>query len=784
MINLGLAVSFSARMTSSGLADKTEQDRTVDASFLQTDFPVQAACIRANFPNGNIAKKGLALRLGSDAAVLFDTELLRMAAGWTGGYITTTGVAFDGAHENHPSIAGEQHFATPPVPGWITAQDEFRDTRAQPYGPLSADKYRWQGYYVAGTNVVLAYTVAGTQIYEQPSSVVRDEKVGFVRSFQTGRIEEELRLMICEMEGQQALVNASGGTAMLMGATNIILYVAAVGLPDNCRLEGDGNRITLRLAKGARAGTFKLVLWRGPRSLASSFATLTAGEPKLAEFKKGGPARWPEVVGTRGILGFDKSPDGAFTVDQLSPPVENPWKRRVRLAGFDFFPNGKQAALCTWDGDIWILSGLDAQLENLQWRRFASGGFETLGLKVVDGVIHTSGRDQITRYHDLNDDGEADFYENFNNEITLSRGFHEFVFDLQTDRQGNFYFSKAGPVRGGGSGFGGGGANGEITAHAGSLLKLSKDGKKLEVLASGFRAPNGIGVGPNGELTTGDNEGTDVMACPLNWVKPGGFYGVEATAHRTPIPPRDPPLCWFPKEELDNSGASQVWVTSDQWGPFKGELLHLSYGKCTLNLILRDPVRGQMQGGAVRLPLKLTSSAMRARFNPQDGQLYVAGFRGWQTSAANPTGFDRVRYTGKPVYSVAKLKTTREGVQLAFTQPLDRREATDIQNYSAKRWNYVKKFGDGDKIVEGRLVRGEPKTPNYGGHEVIPEDPAKVGRESVDVQEAKLSPDGKTLSLKIDDWKPVMQFLLKYNLKARDRTPIEQTLLQTIHALP
>ena len=76
-------------------------------------------------------------------------------------------------------------------------------------------------------------------------------------------------------------------------------------------------------------------------------------------------------------------------------------------------------------------------------RRIASGGFENLGLKIVDGLIYTVGRDEITRYHDLNGDGETDYYENFCNLHTSSQGFHEFVFDddtIQTDHhQGDIY---------------------------------------------------------------------------------------------------------------------------------------------------------------------------------------------------------------------------------------------------------------------------------------------------------------------------------------------------------
>ena len=108
---------------------------------------------------------------------------------------------------------------------------------------------------------------------------------------------------------------------------------------------------------------------------------------------------------------MSKTPDGAYVTDSLTAPLDNPWKRRVRFGGLDFFKDGKRAALCTWEGDVWIVSGIDDKLEKLTWRRFASGMYETLGLKIIDDVIYTSGRDQITRYHDLNKDGEADYYE-------------------------------------------------------------------------------------------------------------------------------------------------------------------------------------------------------------------------------------------------------------------------------------------------------------------------------------------------------------------------------------
>ena len=765
---------------------------SVKSSLLQEDFPFQTAAIGAKFPAKNDANKGVAIRLGNDAALCFDTDLLRVAAGWTGGFITTHGVTYDGAHGEYPSIAGTQKFGTNPnTPGWADASGNFTDARKlEPFGPIPESHGRWDGLYTLGDKVVLSYTVLGTKIYEQPGSVQADGQTGFVRTFKTAKAKSALRLLVCDAEGFAGTEEKN--LASLNFDTNA-LRVTVIGAPKNAALSIQENgRVVLTIPKGAPASLFKVILWAGPTADAGKFAALTAGKPEMIEFAKGGPAHWPEVVTTKGVLG---NSDGPYVLDRLTPPVDNPWKRRVRFGGLDFFSDGKRAALSTWDGDVWIVSGIDDKLEHLQWRRFASGGYETLGLKIVNDVIYTTGRDQITRYHDLNNDGEADYYENFNNQATSSVGFHEFQFDLQTDPQGNFYTAKAGPVRGGGSGFGGGGGNGTVTEFAGTVHKISKDGKRREIYATGLRAPNGIGVGPDGQVTTGDNEGTWVPVCPINWVKPGSFLGVEDLAHRTPVPEFKPPLCWIAKN-YDNSGGGQVWVTSDKWGPFKGELLHTSYGRCALYLVLKQAVGDQMQGGIVRItggadaaqfmgyeseiktkdgvsvtnrsPVKFTSSAMRPKFNPVDGQLYVAGLNGWQSDAAKLTGLDRIRYTGRPVYTARDLQVTKAGLQLTFTQPLDP-SSIDPQNFAAERWNYQ-------------------RTKNYGSPELSlqldEKGKEKRGHDKVEITGAKLSADGRIVTLAIADLRPVNQMLLKYKLKAKDGTPVAQTIMHTIHRVP
>ena len=67
----------------------------------------------------------------------------------------------------------------------------------------------------------------------------------------------------------------------------------------------------------------------------------------MIDFKKGSQPHWSEPVVTKGALATSKTPDGAYETDSITAPTENPWKRRVRFSGFDFFSDGKRAAVCT-----------------------------------------------------------------------------------------------------------------------------------------------------------------------------------------------------------------------------------------------------------------------------------------------------------------------------------------------------------------------------------------------------------------------------------------------------
>ena len=102
----------------------------------------------------------------------------------------------------------------------------------------------------------------------------------------------------------------------------------------------------------------------------------------------------------------------------------------MRLGGFDFYPDSQRAAVCTWNGDVWLVGGIDDDLELITWQRIATGLFQPLGVKIVDDSIYVTCRDQIVKLHDLNGDEEIDYYECFNNDHQVTEHFHEFAMGL------------------------------------------------------------------------------------------------------------------------------------------------------------------------------------------------------------------------------------------------------------------------------------------------------------------------------------------------------------------
>ena len=302
-----------------------------------------------------------------------------------------------------------------------------------------------------------------------------------------------------------------------------------------------------------------------------------------------------------------------------------------------------------------------------------------------------------------------------------------------------------------------------------------------DIVCTGLRTPNGMGIFPDGRLTVSDNQGTWMPASKINLVRPGGFYGYvqnQASSAWSPdggkidiktiVPPKtfDQPLIWMP-QEVDNCSGGQVFVDDKRFGPLAGRLLHTSYGQGHLFYLMMQEVDGLTQAALVKFPQDFGSGIMRGRANPNDGQLYVAGLNGWNDNGRGGLadgGIYRVRYTGQPLRMISNREVHPSELRIAFNFALDPTAATKVNSVTAEQWNYK-------------------WTSNYGSDAYHPET-GEVGKQVLTIAGAKLSDNWKTLTVHVPQLRPVDLLHLRLNLADAEGATFSDELYWTIHAIP
>ena len=459
----------------------------------------------------------------------------------------------------------------------------------------------------------------------------------------------------------------------------------------------------------------------------SDFIRSSAMVPK--ELLTTGRASWSDKsVITKGQRG-EPLPDSPYVIDTLTVPYRdfNPFKTPMRIGGVGVFSDGR-IAVCTLMGDVWIVDGVDDTLEKLVWKRFASGLNQPLGLVVSDDRIHVIGRDQLTRLHDNNRDGEADFYECLTNEFPTARG-NSFALTLHQDDQDRFYW---------------------FTRSSQFGMTRFTPGSKPEAIATGLRGCNGTGVSPDGSIVFAmPQEGTWQPASGIFEVGNGSYHGFFGPKPAFGKHGYQMPLCFLPRG-IDNSSGDIIFVPNDErFGPLAGKMIGTSFGYCQHYLVLREEIEGEgVQGGVVPLPGEFLSGAHRGAFSQKDGHLYLVGTDGWQSYAQENGSLQRIRWTGKDMILPESVKTHKNGLILRFNDLIDPK-SLDIKKAFAEQWNYL-------------------YSEAYGSSEYSVRNPGITGHDPVEINSLHLLEDGKSIFIEIPQLHPVMQFHLYFELKTRD----------------
>lgn len=388
-----------------------------------------------------------------------------------------------------------------------------------------------------------------------------------------------------------------------------------------------------------------------------------------------------------------KSLHPSFTLENLAPPGFQP-----KVGGMDFRRDGK-LLVASWDKDgaVFLLD-LSAPPDR-SVKRIAEGLHEPLGLAVVDDRLFVLQKQELTELIDTDGDEVIDRYRTHSYDWPSSSNFHSFAFGL-IHKDDAFLFLLSICVLPGGA------SCPDQLPTQGKLLEVDMSGN-AKVVASGFRTPNGINMGPGGDVYVTDNQGDWLPANKLVRVSSGGFYGSRAVAGEGVMEARElPPVVWLPQDEIGNSPTQPLVLTE---GPYAGQIIHGDVYNGGIKRVYIEDVDGVMQGAAFHFSAGFQSSVNRLVRGP-DGAIYVGEIGNppnWGEYGKPWYGLERLSYLSNDAFEMRSVKAIENGFVIELTQPLAEAISPVAQDLLVKQWFYHPTAQYGGPKYDQQLLRVE-----------------------------------------------------------------------------
>ncbi|MEO8762745.1 MAG: hypothetical protein ABI416_00565 [Ginsengibacter sp.] len=460
--------------------------------------------------------------------------------------------------------------------------------------------------------------------------------------------------------------------------------------------------------------------------------------------------------------------------------IDMPKGLTSQTGGIDFLPDGRLVA-CFMRGEV-----MTYNTQTKEWKLFAEGLQLPLGILALSNTeVLVMQLSNLIRIKDTDGDGHADLYENATSDFGVSGNYHEFNYGPVKDKGGNLFFalntaSSGGgvraTVRGGINKMGRDGIDGHsemfsVVPYRGWVMELTPDGK-LHPFASGFRSPNGLGFDLEGNLFVADNQSDWVPTSSLYHVQRDNFYGHPASLvwkkewkNRDPFNApiaeldkmRTPAAVLFPQGIMANSPSQPLAdVTDGKFGPFSGQLFIGEMNRDRILRVMMEKVGGQFQGACIPFidghGLRVGNN--RLAFAP-DGSLWIGqiGFGGW----VGESGMQRIVFGGDAPMEIYTMSLTKSGFDLTFTLPVNTTASINKENYKIRRYRYeYKKKALGEGIDET----------------------TQVDLQDVPLVAAKLSKDGKTVSLNMNNLKAGFIYEMKLgDIRSASGKPLGNSLI-------
>lgn len=379
----------------------------------------------------------------------------------------------------------------------------------------------------------------------------------------------------------------------------------------------------------------------------------------------------------------------------------------LEVGGMTFMPDD-ELAVCTRRGEVWMISNPYMKNGSLpRYRLFAQGLHEPLGINYLNGELYVTQRSEITRLRDQDHDGEADEYKTIYS-WPLAGNYHEYAFGPIMDKEGNLVVTLnlawTNKME-------------SLSPWHGWMLKITPDGH-MKPFAAGLRSPAAFALNNKGDIFYAENQGEWVGSGHITEINEGDFLGNPASLRWAGLPgspvklrikdiPDDgepkydvakrvpglkSPSVWFPQSILGVSTSGILsYEDKGKMGPFEGQLFVGDQGQSKIMRVYLEKIKGVYQGISFPFREGFSSGVLRLNWG-SDGSIFVGmTARGWGSTGGELYGLQKLVWNGKIPFEMKTVKAKPDGFEIEFTQPVDRKRASDVDSYEITSFTY--KYG-------------------------------------------------------------------------------------------
>lgn len=448
----------------------------------------------------------------------------------------------------------------------------------------------------------------------------------------------------------------------------------------------------------------------------------------------------------------------------------------LEVGGLVTMPDGR-LAVSTRRGEIWIVENpYQKDSHQANYRRFASGLHEILGLAYKDGVFYCSQRGELTKVTDTDRDGVADLYEPIY-QFELSGNYHEYTYGPVFDKNGDMLVT----LNLAWIGFG----EGKFAKWRGWLVKIKPYGT-LEPQSAGLRSPAGYSINEDGDIFYGENQGDWVGSGRITHLAKGDFAGNPggikwAKEPNSPfkltleeIPDNSQPMfeaakkvknlklpaVWFPHAIMGISTSDIIQdTTKGKFSPFPGQYFVADQGQSKVMRVFMEKVNGVYQGFCINYREGFQSGILRERFG-LDGSMFVGmTSRGWGSTGKDDFGLQRLVWNGLTPFEISTIHAKSDGFEISFTQAVDVKSVKNAVSYALRSYIYEYHHQYGSPIIHVKDLK---------------------------IKGISVSSDKKSVRISIDGIRQfyIHEFILKGILNEEGEPLLHETAYYTLNQIP